>query len=130
LKIRTERKGGIATVTVEGEVDAAEREEVGRAIRGLLDDGAARIVFDFEKVTYVGSAGIGCLIEARKQALVRHGGVALVKPGHNLKKVIHDLGFDAAFPVYASREEAETALAAAGPAAKGPPPTGSSPRRR
>lgn len=129
MKIRTERKGGLATVVVEGEVDAAERERVGRAIRGLLDDGAARFVFDLEKVTYVGSAGIGCLLDARKEALDRHGGVALVNPGRMLKKVIQDLGFAAHFPVYGSRQEAEEALAAGG-AATGPPPTGSSPRRR
>lgn len=129
MKIRTEWKGGIATVVVEGEVDAAEREKVGKAIRGLLAEGASRFVFDFAKVTYVGSAGIGCLIEARKEALDRKGGVALVNPGHMLTKVIHDLGFAAHFPVYATREEAVLALSAGG-APTGPPPTGSSPRPR
>ena len=123
--IRTETRGDLATVEVEGEVDAAERARVGEVIRGLLDGGASRLVFDFEKVTYVGSAGIGCLLEARKESLARGGGVALVNPGPALKKVIHDLGFDAHFPSFASRAEAASALA---PTA--PPPSGSSPPPR
>jgi len=123
VKIRTESKDGLATVTVEGEVDSAEREKVGKAIRGLLDGGASRFVFDFERVTFVGSAGISCLIEARKEALSRRGGIALVRPAPVLRKVIHDLGFEAHFPVYASVEEARSALT-------DPPPSGSSPPRR
>jgi anti-anti-sigma factor len=101
---------------------------VGKVVRGLLDAGASHLVFDFGKVTYVGSAGIGCLIEARKAALDRKGGVALVNPGPMLRKVIHDLGFEAHFPVYGSREDAARALAAPGPT--GPPPSGSSPPPR
>lgn len=110
MKIRTESAGGVSTVIVEGEVDSAEREAVGRAISALLEQGASRLVFDFEKVTYVGSAGIGCLIEARKAALERRGGVALVSPGSFLLKVIRDLGFQDHFPVYANRAEAAKAL--------------------
>ena len=127
MKIRTESAGGIATVIVEGEVDSAERERVGTAIRGLLDGGASRLVFDFEKVTYLGSAGIGCLIEARKAAIDRQGGVALVNPGPFLLKVIRDLGFQAHVPVYKSRADAARSLA---PAATAPPPSGTSPPRR
>jgi anti-sigma B factor antagonist len=123
VKIRTESKEGIVTVTVEGEVDSAERERVGKTIQGLLEGGASRFVFDFEKVTFVGSAGIGCLIEARKEALARKGGVALVKPARMLRKVIHDMGFDSHFPVYATVEDAARALT-------GPPPSGSSPPPR
>ena len=130
MKIRTESDGGVATVIVEGEVDSAEKERVGTTIRGLLDGGASRLVFDFEKVTFLGSAGIGALIEARKAALDRQGGVALVNPGRFLLKVIRDLGFQSHFPVYKSRADAAKALTAAPAAATAPPPSGSSPPRR
>ena len=68
MKIETERGGGVATVVVSGEVDSSEKAQVGQAIRSLLDQGETRFIFDFTRVTYIGSTGVGCLISARRDA--------------------------------------------------------------
>ena len=110
MRLDTIRRGGVATVVLSGEVDAAERTRVAEAVRGLLDQGETRLVFDCEQVTFMGSTGIGSLLAARKEALARSGAMALVRPSPILRKVIRDLGLDAEFPSYGSREEAEKAV--------------------
>jgi anti-anti-sigma factor len=115
VKIETLSRDGVTTIVVSGDVDAAEKAAVGRTVRELLDRGESRIIFDFEKVTFLGSSGVSCLVSARKDALEKSGGVALVNPPPMIRKVLHTLGFEGDFPVFTTREAAARALAGGAP---------------
>ena len=115
VKIETLRRDGVTTIVVSGDVDAPEKAAVGKMVRELLDQGENRIIFDFEKVTFLGSSGVGCLVAARKDALAKSGGVALVNPPPMIRKVLNTLGFEGDFPVFTSREAAAKALTPASP---------------
>jgi anti-sigma B factor antagonist len=110
MKIETRRKDGVTTLIVSGEVDAREKAEVGAAVRALIAKGETRIVFDFAKVTYMGSTGVGCLLAAQKDAAAKSGGVAIVRPPPTLRKMFRTLGLEKAFPIYDTREAARRAL--------------------
>jgi len=112
MKIVTERLDGIATLIVTGEVDAAEKAQVGAAVRAALAQGDTRLVFDFHGVTFMGSTGVGCLLSAQKDAAARAGAVAVVNPPQMLQKMFRTLGIEHAFPIYPSREEAQRAFKA------------------
>ena len=112
MKIVTERRDGVATLIVSGEVDAAEKAQVGATVRDLIAKGETRIVFDFARVTYMGSTGVGCLLSAQKDAAARSGAVAVVNPPRMLQKMFRTLGIEHAFPIYPSREEAQRAFKA------------------
>lgn len=111
MKIVTERKDGVATLVVSGEVDAAEKAQVGEAVRAALAQGDTRLVFDFHDVTFMGSTGVGCLLTAQREAVSRSGSVAVVNPPKTLQKMFKTLGLEHAFPIYGSREEAAKAFA-------------------
>jgi len=115
MKIESLRGDGVATIVVSGDVDSAEKAAVGKVVREILDRGESRIIFDFEKVTFLGSSGVSCLVAARKDAMAKSGGVALVNPSPMIRKVLHTLGFEREFPVYATREAAARALGAGPP---------------
>jgi anti-sigma B factor antagonist len=110
MKITTERRDGVATLIVSGEVDAAEKAQVGEAVRAALAQGDTRLVFDFRDVTFMGSTGVGCLLSAQKDAAARSGGVAVVNPPKTLQKMFRTLGLEHAFPIFPSREEAQKSL--------------------
>jgi anti-sigma B factor antagonist len=114
VKIETLIRDGVATLVVSGDVDAAEKAAVGEAVKSLLDRGESRLVFDIENVTFLGSSGVSCLIAARRDAMAKSGGVALVNPPAMIRKVLHTLGFEDDFPVYRSRDDAAKALAGKG----------------
>ena len=111
MKIEALLKDGVTTLVVAGDVDSAEKATVGRMVQEILARGESRIIFDFEKVTFLGSSGVSCLVAARKEAMAKSGGVALVNPPPMIRKVLHTLGFEGDFPVFASREAAALALA-------------------
>ena len=111
MKIQTLRQGGAATIVLTGEVDAAQKAAVGGAIRDLIAQGETRLVFDVSGVTFMGSTGVACLAHARKEAVSREGGVALVNPPPMIRKMFCTLGIEKEFPVFPSREAAVAALA-------------------
>jgi anti-anti-sigma factor len=115
MKIETLNRDGVTTIVIAGDVDTAEKAAVGQMVRDILARGENRIIFDFERVTFLGSSGVGCLIAARKDALAKSGGVALVNPPAMVRKVLRTLGFDGEFPVFGNREDAAKALGAAPP---------------
>ncbi len=121
MKIETRKGGGVATLVVTGEIDAAEKAAVGNTVQNLLREGESRLVFDFRKVTFVGSSGMGCLIAARREAVARQGGVAFLGPPPVLRKMLKTLGLEGDFPVYATQEEAVRALTGGAPAAGSAP---------
>jgi len=110
MKIETHTRNGVTTIVVAGDVDAPEKTAVGNAVRALLARGESRIVFDFQGVTFLGSSGVSCLVSARRDALAKKGGVALVNPPPMIRKVLHTLGFAKDFPAFPTREEAEKSL--------------------
>jgi anti-anti-sigma factor len=126
VKIETRRDKGVATLLVAGEIDAAEKAAVGKAVEDLIRQGETRLIFDFRRVTYVGSSGMGCLIAARREAVSRQGGVAFVSPPAVLRKMMRTLGVEADFPVYATQDEAIQALT--GQAVAAPPASPASPK--
>ncbi len=114
MKIETLLKDGVATVIVTGEVDAAEKVQVGNAVQDLLDKGETRFIFDLGKLTYLGSSGVSCLVAVRRDAVAKSGSVALVNPPPMVRKVFKTLGLEKDFPVYGSREEAMKVMAVRG----------------
>jgi len=119
MKIETHRRDGVATVVVSGDVDSRDKSQVGDAVRALLAQGETRFIFDFEKVTYLGSSGVSCLVSVRRDAVARSGAIAVLNPPAIIRKVFRTLGLEKEFPVYATRDEAVMALTGALPA-KGP----------
>jgi anti-sigma B factor antagonist len=116
VKIETLLTDGVTTVVVTGEVDSAEKIQVGNTFRDLLEKGETRFIFDLGKVTYLGSSGVSCLVAFRRDAVAKSGSVALVNPPLMVRKVFKTLGLEKDFPVYGSREEALKAIKGGGKA--------------
>jgi anti-anti-sigma factor len=110
MEIQTLRGDGVATVVVSGDVDAGDKSRVGEAVRALIAQGETRFLFDFAKVTYLGSSGVSCLVAARRDAVARSGAVAVLNPPPIIRKVFKTLGLEKEFPVFTTREEALRAL--------------------
>ena len=115
MKIETVKAAGVTTLRVAGEIDAAEKAAVGKTVQDLLVGGESRLIFDFQKVTYVGSSGMGCLIAARREAIAKQGGVVFLNPPAVLRKMLKTLGLEADFPICATQEEAVRTLTGAAP---------------
>jgi anti-sigma B factor antagonist len=54
---------GYLIISLEGELDIANADEVGRNLEPYLSDGAPSVVFDLGKLEFMDSSGIALLVE-------------------------------------------------------------------
>lgn len=79
-------------VVVDGNIDSTSAPELNNQICDSLK-GVQSLVFDFQKVNYISSAGLRVLLAARK-ALGNEGEVIIRKPNQNVLDVFEMSGFD------------------------------------
>jgi anti-anti-sigma factor len=96
---------------VEGELDLASAGRLRDALSGPLDDGAGGIVFDLARCSFVDSSGLAVLMEAhRSLSATSRGGVAIVAPGAQPRRLLELTATDGHLEVFESRDEAEAAI--------------------
>jgi anti-anti-sigma factor len=86
-------------------------------VRGIVDEGARRVVLDLEGVTYIDSAAIGCLMTIHRLLDDRDGAVKLIGLQPRVETMLRMTGVHKIVGFY--REEAE-ALAACGQPSRTP----------
>src|SRR5918911_3661642 len=74
-----------SVLAVEGEIDVSSVLKLKEAFDGLFAKGVYRIILDIEKITFIASAGLGCLLTAR-DVVLKHAG-NLILAGKNPKVV-------------------------------------------
>ena len=92
MNVTKKQSGSELFVVVEGNIDSATAPELNKAIEGTL--GRIKVlVFDFEKVDYVSSAGLRVLLASRK-AIAKDGNVIVRHPNQNVMDIFVMTGFD------------------------------------
>lgn len=140
MEIGTERLdgGAVAVVTLTGELDASNFEDLIETARTAAADGARQLVVDLSGLSYMGSSGLVALHSAAMLmrgeeppspesgwAAFHHAAdevsappdrepLALVAPQPAVRRVLDRSGMARIFPVHADRETAITALQGTG----------------
>ena len=91
LDITKTVEGSKATFALSGRLDTTAASELRQSVEESLD-GIADIVFDFEKLDYISSAGLRVLLSARK-ALRGIGTVKLVHVSAIIMDILEMSGF-------------------------------------
>ena len=105
-----DRRAEGAVVSLAGELDLYNAEEVRRALLDTLGDGAELLVVDLAEVTFIDSTALGVLIEARSR-LSDRSGFRLAAPGLEVRRALEVSGLDRHFVV---RETVADAVGSAG----------------
>src|SRR3954468_23008097 len=95
----TDRRDGAVVVSLAGELDLYNAEEVRRALLDTLADAPELLVVDLEGVTFIDSTALGVLIEARSRMNDR-GGFRLAAPGLEVRRALEVSGLDRHFVVH------------------------------
>ena len=95
----TDRRDGAAIVSLAGELDLYNAEEVRRALLDSLTDAPELLVVDLEGVTFIDSTALGVLIEARSRMNDRSG-FRLAAPGLEVRRALEVSGLDRHFVVH------------------------------
>jgi len=80
---------GTATVTVLGEIDFTNADEVSQAIReAVVEWSPPTVRVDLGKATFIDSTGLGALIEGYRAATERASRFVVINPTTNFRRVL------------------------------------------
>lgn len=110
LSIRTERSEKAAIVCPVGRVDGSNVELLESAIQEQLKAGEKKLVFDFEGLNYISSAGLRTLLVAARRLQTEGGAALFCGLAEHIAHIFEISGFNSILAVYDSRDEALSSL--------------------
>jgi anti-sigma B factor antagonist len=93
-------------IEVEGQVDLYSSPEFKERVSRVIADGAARVLIDLTRVTFLDSTGLGVLVGALKRLRAARAELLLVITDYDIERVFELTGLDGSFRIYRSRDDA------------------------
>ena len=100
-----ERTGDAVVVSLAGELDLYNADEVREALFAECERAPERLVVDLSRVVFIDSTALGVLIEARTK-LPNSAGFLLAAPALETKRALEISGLDRHFTLHVTRESA------------------------
>lgn len=91
MNIQKTLNGSALTIALEGRLDTMTAPELEAALKQSIDE-ADTLVFDFEKLSYISSAGLRVLLSAQK-IMSRKGGMKVIHVNEIVQEVFDVTGF-------------------------------------
>jgi anti-anti-sigma factor len=87
-----------ASVVLDGEIDIATAPAVRRFLMAAISGGDVRLAVDMSGVTFIDAAGIGVLVAAANRARQAGGGLSLLAPSWQVRRLLDIFHLDAILP--------------------------------
>ncbi|MFJ4356123.1 STAS domain-containing protein [Streptomyces massasporeus] len=100
---------GVRVVTLRGEIDHDEKDQLSTALLGEGETAPARIVADLSEVTFLDSSGINIFVAAYQQVSSIGGWVRIAGAGESVLRVLQLVGVDTIIACHPTAEQALTA---------------------
>ncbi len=98
--------GDVRTVRIAGNLDTQTSPVAQEQLIQLIDNGATKILVDFEDLKYISSSGLRMLLVAVKRLEGASGQLRICNPNKMVQEVFDTSGFSDIFSVYKSQAEA------------------------
>ncbi|NLM50755.1 MAG: anti-sigma F factor antagonist [Clostridiaceae bacterium] len=107
MDIKMKRHFNTLVVTLKGELDAHYAGFVREKIDNeILNSKVKNLIFDFSRLEFMDSSGIGVIIGRYKSIKAVGGKVIIVKPNRQIKRIIDISGIQKLIPVNDNLDEA------------------------
>jgi len=110
LKLRTDRRDGLAVVYTDGYINNQGGEQIAKAAYELIDEGYRRILLNLAGTKIVNSIGISILIEIIEKMLEIDGRLAFCCLTPTIEKTFHIMGLAQYAGIHADEDAAVEAL--------------------
>jgi len=100
LKVRVDRRGGLAVVYTEGYINNQGGEEIAQASNTLIEEGYRTLLLNLAGSKIVNSIGISILIEVLERMLELEGRLAFCNLTPTIQKTFHIMGLTQYAQVY------------------------------
>lgn len=110
VEIDAKQEGDILVVRMEGRMDAVAAPEAEVKVTGMVEDSGVKLLFDWEGIEYLSSAGIRMLLSVSKKVREKKGKMVLCNVTDNVMDVFKMSGFDHVLTIVPDRAAGMAAL--------------------
>jgi anti-sigma B factor antagonist len=104
LTITVDNVDGVPVIRAAGELDLATVPEMRAVVNEVAERQPRAIVFDFRRIVYLDSSGLGILVSAKKRLGAYRGEVIVVTQQGSVLKALSLSGLDQIIRVYPTEE--------------------------
>jgi len=105
-EIKLEKHDGVTLFDIRGDVTAASEPSFARAYGEADDEGAQKILLQFEESAYINSGGISVLIQLLAQSNRKGQAIGITGISSHFRKIFTMVGITKFARIYDTREEA------------------------
>jgi anti-sigma B factor antagonist len=87
-----------ATVVLDGEIDIATSPAIRESLMAAINAGNVHLAVDMSGVAFIDTAGIGVLVAAANRAREAGGGLSLLAPSRQVRRLLDVFHLDAILP--------------------------------
>jgi anti-sigma B factor antagonist len=87
-----------ATVVLDGDIDISTCPAIRRFLSAAISDGHAHLAVDMSGVAFIDAAGIGVLVAAANRAREAGGGLSLLAPSWQVRRLLDVFHLDGILP--------------------------------
>jgi len=106
MEMTVRNSGEITIVHIEGMLDGASSPAAQTVLENLIAEGATKILFNFELLSFISSAGLRTLLIAAKELQRRAGELRVCNPNESVLEVFEISGFNSIIAVSMTEPEA------------------------
>ena len=106
MEIAVSDAGDVKVVRIEGRLDTQTSPDAQAQLAQLIDQGATKLVVNFEKLDYISSAGLRVLLKAAKQLKGNSGELRICSLNEFVQEVFEISGFCTILSVFNSESDA------------------------
>lgn len=106
MNIETTTIDAVTVVALEGNLDTNTSVDTESRVNTLIDDGAGKLLVDFEKVDFVSSAGLRVLLATAKKLGTIGGSLRICGLNEVVNEVFEISGFSSILDVFSTRDDA------------------------
>lgn len=110
MQIDIKEVDGIKIVNFIGNLDTNTAPEAESQINGLLENGASKILVNFENLNYISSAGLRVLLATAKKMLATGGSLKVCSLNNTVQEVFDISGFNTILSLAANEADALAAF--------------------
>jgi len=106
MEITVTDASGVKVIRIEGHLDTQTSPDAQAQLAQLIDQGATKLIVNFEKLDYISSAGLRVLLKAAKQLKGNSGELRICSLNEVVQEVFDISGFTTILTVTKTEPEA------------------------
>ncbi len=106
MSLKTEKKGAVLVIYLEGRLDVHKSLEVEQEINDMIEKGEYKLLFNLKDLSYLSSSGLRVFIATLRKLKENNGMLKISEIQANVAKIFKIVEFDDIFEMYNSMDEA------------------------